>query len=466
MNEANRFEAYDEHESKKGSEGSEGDDQEGRGQEDGSSGAASEQGDPLHTGGDGGGGAPTPDHRDHPDEPPRIPLPRASVEDTGHPLPPLETPPPAPLVLEHAVLKSLLGAWALAACSPEETAAVEEHLGDCGSCADEALRLRGAVGLLHPPESLDLDPGLRTRVLESCLDRRPPRIPVPEWARPYDAETARLDALLRDMGDAEWHAPVRLRWFEADEPTSRRTTVAGVIAHLLSVDGLIALALGLDDPLGQAPANAPTPAGRTEAFWRGSHFPPTRSVRGPWREQSHDLVRTVSFTGGGAGKLPVSYGDFELPLRDAMLDRAFECWVHADDIAEAVDYPYAPPSPRHLNRMIDLAARMLPAALAARRQNGLAAPGHGRHLSVAGEPGRSLRLEIEGLGGGEWLIPLDSPAAVGSAEHEVAHVALDGVEFCQLAAGHVPPADAAAGQVGDREAIKDVLFAVASLSRI
>ncbi|MFI1723118.1 zf-HC2 domain-containing protein [Streptomyces sp. NPDC020489] len=466
MNEANRFEAYDEHESKKGSEGSEGDDQEGRGQEDGSSGAAPEQGDPLHTGGDGGGGAPTPDHRDHPDEPPRIPLPRASVEDTGHPLPPLETPPPAPLVLEHAVLKSLLGAWALAACSPEETAAVEEHLGDCGSCADEALRLRGAVGLLHPPESLDLDPGLRTRVLESCLDRRPPRIPVPEWARPYDAETARLDALLRDMGDAEWHAPVRLRWFEADEPTSRRTTVAGVIAHLLSVDGLIALALGLDDPLGQAPANAPTPAGRTEAFWRGSHFPPTRSVRGPWREQSHDLVRTVSFTGGGAGKLPVSYGDFELPLRDAMLDRAFECWVHADDIAEAVDYPYAPPSPRHLNRMIDLAARMLPAALAARRQNGLAAPGHGRHLSVAGEPGRSLRLEIEGLGGGEWLIPLDSPAAVGSAEHEVAHVALDGVEFCQLAAGHVPPADAAAGQVGDREAIKDVLFAVASLSRI
>lgn len=81
-------------------------------------------------------------------------------------------------------------------------------------------------------------------------------------------------------------------------------------------------------------------------------------------------------------------------------------------------------------------------------------------------PGRSLRLEIEGSGGGEWLIPLDSPAAVGSAEHEVAHIALDGVEFCRLAAGHVSPAEAAAGQVGDREAIKDVLFAAASLSRM
>ncbi|MFJ9816719.1 zf-HC2 domain-containing protein [Streptomyces sp. NPDC101151] len=411
-----------------------------------------------------------------PDRTPRIPLPRASVEDSGLPLPDLADLgdlAPVPLDLSHDVLKSLLGAWALTACSAAETAAVEDHLGSCGSCADEALRLRAAVGLLHQPETLDLDPALRTRVLEGCLDRRPPRIPVPGWAAPYDAETARLDALLQDFGDAEWHAPVRLRWFEGDAPTSRRTTVAGVIAHLLSVDGLVAMALGLDDPLtevlaqgeqaGQAPAG---PAGRTEAYWRTSHFPPTRSVRGPWREQSHNLVRTVSFTGSTAGGLTVPYGGFELPLHDAMLDRAFECWVHAEDIAEAVDYPYEPPAPRHLNKMIDLAARMLPAALAERRRAGLSAPGQTPHLVPAGSPGRSLRLEIEGAAGGEWLIPLDSPAAVGSAEFEVAHVALDGVEFCRLAAGHVPPEEAAAGQVGDRVAIRDVLFAAAGLSRM
>jgi hypothetical protein len=413
----------------------------------------------------GGGG----DGRD-PQQPPRIPMPRASVEDGERPLPALETlgeQKVAPLVLEHQVLKSLLGAWALAACSAEETAAVEEHLGGCGTCADEARRLREAVGLLHPPESLDLDPALRTRVLAGCLARRPPRIPVPEWAAPYDAETARLDALLQDIGDAEWHAPVRLRWFEGDGAESRRTTVAGVIAHLLSVDGLVAVALGLEDPLGEIVTEGRSPAARTEAYWRTSHFPPTRGIRAPWREQTHDLVRTVSFTGGsGSARLAVSYGDFELPLHDAMLDRAFECWVHAEDIAEAVDYPYEPPSPRHLHRMIDLAARMLPAVLAQRRRSGLAAAAEGRHLGVAGSPGRSLRLEIEGLGGGEWLIPLDSPAAVGSEEFEVAHVALDGVEFCRLAAGHVPPAEAAAGQVGDRQAIRDVLFAAASMSRM
>lgn len=157
------------------------------------------------------------------------------------------------------MLKSLLGAWALAACAPAEADAVEEHLGVCGPCADEALRLREAVGLLQRPESLDLKPALRTRVLETCLERRPPRIPVPDWAAAYDAETARLDALLQDFGDNEWHAPVRLRWYEGDEASSRRTTVAGVIAHLMTVDGLVAVALGLEDPLGESGPSGPRP---------------------------------------------------------------------------------------------------------------------------------------------------------------------------------------------------------------
>lgn len=419
--------------------------------------------------GDGNGADNSAGHKDS-RRPPRIPLPRSSIEDTGHPL------PDPPLALDHRVLRSLLGAWALAACSVDEAVAVEVHLGHCGPCAEEALRLRDAVGLLHQEESLDLDPGLRNRVIESCLGRRPPRIPVPEWAIPYDAETARLDALLRDIGNSEWHAPVRLRWFEEDSPASRRTTVAGVIAHLLAVDGLVALALGLDDPLGTDALPPSGPGDRTEAYWRASYFPPTRGVRGPWREQTHELIRTVSFTadsshGSGSGGLAVPYSapDDEgrriaLPLRDSMLDRAFECWIHAGDIAEAVDYPYEPPSPRHLHRMIDLAARLLPGTLADRRRAGLAAPSQG--LVAAGAPGRSLRLEVEGMGGGEWFIPLDSPGASASADREVAHVALDGVEFCRLAAGHVSPEEAAAGQDGDRRAIRDVLFAAASLSRM
>ncbi|WP_405804178.1 zf-HC2 domain-containing protein [Streptomyces sp. NBC_01187] len=383
--------------------------------------------------------------------------------------------------LDHKVLKSLLGAWALAACSAEETAAVEAHLTDCAACADEALRLRDAVGLLHAEDSLDLDPMLRSRVLEGCLGRRPARIPVPEWAAPYDAEAARLDALLRDMADEEWRAPVRLRWFDGEREAERETTVAGVIGHLLAVDGLVATALGLPDPLppGALGAEAgPGPMGRTEVFWALGTEHRTPATREPWRRQSHAMVRHVSFAadaeGGGSPGAPtgagpiatrqISYGDFTLPLHDAFLDRAFECWMHAEDIAEAVDYPYGPPGPAHLNLLVDLAARQLPGTIAVRRRMGLAAPP--RRLGAAGAPGRTLHLEVEGQGGGDWYIPLDSPGAGASPEGKVAHVALDGLEFCQLAAGHVPPLEAAAGQDGDREAIRDVLFAVASLSRL
>ncbi|NUK71876.1 zf-HC2 domain-containing protein [Streptomyces lunaelactis] len=410
---------------------------------------------------------------------PRIPGPRSAADDlnpAAHrgpapgsvPIPPAKADEPAASaevyreMPSHSVLKSLLGAWALSACSTEETAAVEAHLGDCAPCAEEALRLRDAVALLHADRDLDLDPLLRFRVLENCLGRRPARIPVPTWANPYDAETARLDALLRDIGDAEWHAPVRLKWFEGEQQVSRRTTVAGVMGHLMSVDGLVASAVGLDDPLGPDAPSVPTE--RTEAFWRTSDLPTTRTIREPWRDQSHTLIRTVSFAGRGVAELSVSYGDFALPLRDSLLDRAFECWMHAGDIANAVDYPYEPPSGSHLHRMIDLAARLLPAALADRRRAGLAGPA--RHLVQAGAPGRSLHLEVEGSGGGSWYIALDSPAAVGSADRSVAQVALDGVEFCRLVAGHVSPEEAAAGQDGDREAIRDVLFAAASLSRL
>ncbi|WP_405692978.1 maleylpyruvate isomerase N-terminal domain-containing protein [Streptomyces sp. NBC_01185] len=412
----------------------------------------------------------------------RIPGPRAAADDQERlppavpsggsqppeppdpPLPPEPPDPPAP-ALPHRVLKSLLGAWALAACSAQETAAVEDHLTACAPCADEALRLRDAVGLLHTDGTLDLDPMLRSRVLEGCLGRRPARIPVPSWAAPYDAETARLDALLRDIGDAEWHAPVRLKWFEDDRQVNRRTTVAGVIGHLVAVDGLVSRALGLDDPLGKGDGTPPpTPTERTESYWSAALRPPTRAVREPWRDQSHSLVRTVSFAGRGVAELSVPYGGFALPLQDSLLERAFECWIHGGDIADAVDYPYEPPAAAHLHGMIDLAARLLPATLAGRRRAGLASPA--RHLVTAGSPGRSLHLEVEGRGGGDWYIALDSPAALGSPAHTVAQVALDGVEFCRLVAGHVLPVEAAAGQEGDREAIRDVLFAAASLSRL
>lgn len=423
-------------------------------------------------------------------EPAPLPQPAQPARPSQLPQPadPSQLPPRTEPGYDHNTLKSLLGAWALAACSGDEALAVEVHLTDCATCAEEALRLRDAVGLLHQEESLDLDPLLRARVLEGCLGRRPARIPVPDWAGPYDAEAARLDALLRDLGDSYWKAPVELQWFEG-APVTRRFTVRQVIAHLTAVDSLVGRSLGLPapsvDPGTHAPRSALAvglpgrarfrrargepelpvdPWERTAAHWAAHKHLPGATLRSLWREQTHNLVRTVSFAGSGVAGLGVEYGDFGLPLRDAFVDRAFECWIHAADIAEAVDYPYDPPAPRSLNRMIDLAARLLPTALADRRRAGLTTSP--ARLVAAGSPGRSLLLEIEGEGGGQWYLPLDSPGALATAEEMVAHVAMDSVEFCQLAAGHIEPERCAAGQAGDRAVIRDVLFATASLSRI
>lgn len=454
---------------------------------------------PEHRGGDREGGPPG----DGPDPEPTLPgdrseprrgAPAPEAAESGIPQP--RQRPASPDPLPHNTLKSLLGAWALAACSAEESAAVEAHLTDCAGCADEALRLRDAVGLLHHDGDLDLDPLLRSRVLADCLGRRPARIPVPEWALPYDGETARLDALLRDIDEADWRAPVRLRWFEDGGVAERHTTVAGVIEHLYAVDGLVAAALGLPDPLA-TPRGPGSASERTEALWRagqptaddaparpeateaslvgadratGLGKGPPEAVRRAWREQGRTLIRTISFASRGVSELTVRYPSAytyrggRLSLRDAFLERAFECWVHAGDIADAVDYPYAPPVSAHLHLMIDLAARLLPEALAERRRTGRAAPARG--LVAAGAPGRTLHLEVEGNGGGHWYIPLDSPAAAGSPTEVVAHIALDRDAFYQLAAGHVAPEEAAVGQLGDSEAIRDVLFATASLSRL
>ncbi|MCZ9339006.1 hypothetical protein NGM37_14605, partial [Streptomyces sp. TRM76130] len=70
---------------------------------------------PDSPGGPGGGpaaGGPGTGGHGHVGGRPWIPLPRIPVEDGGLPSPVLPHPGPAPLALEHPVLKSLLGAWA------------------------------------------------------------------------------------------------------------------------------------------------------------------------------------------------------------------------------------------------------------------------------------------------------------------------------------------------------------------
>ncbi len=165
--------------------------------------------------------------------------------------------------------------------------------------------------------------------------------------------------------------------------------------------------------------------------------------------------------------MPVDYGAFRIPVRTAFLDRAFECWIHADDIAEAVGYPYDPPRSSHLRQLIGLAAQLLPTALAALRTAGNASLTAWQDPAFGDPRGpRAVRLIIEGRGSGEWLVPLEADAPVPPPDTEpVAVLAVDGVEFCHLAAAHRDADRLPCGITGDRAAARDLLHAVRLLSR-
>ncbi|MFF2040103.1 zf-HC2 domain-containing protein [Kitasatospora sp. NPDC058170] len=385
---------------------------------------------------------------------------------------------------QHEALRSLLGAWALGACPHREAAELERHLAACPGCAAEAARLREAAGWLSADEPLDQPGALRQQVIDWCLARRPAELPVPGWGAPYTAETAKLDSLLRDLGPEEWQEVAELPWHGGTD----RLRPAEVLCHLAAVDGYLARALGLPDPVPGGPPVAaaarrvppqdgepapPAPrvppqggpwAGITERTARmiaeQSGLPP-QSVRARWRRLTHELVRSAALA--PQGNTPVDFGFATVPLRDAFVDRAFECYVHGEDVARAVAYPYDPPAPQHLRQMVDLAVRMLPLALAGLRATAPAGP--------AGEPrggarqGRRLRLVIDGPASGEWLIPLDGPESGPPGGEPVASMVLDGLEFCQLAAAHRDPDRVPVGEHGDRAAIREVLRATPLLSR-
>ncbi|MFE2104835.1 zf-HC2 domain-containing protein [Kitasatospora sp. NPDC059463] len=403
---------------------------------------------------------------------------------------------------QHEALRSLLGAWALGAVPPREAAAFEAHLAGCPQCSDEAERLREAAGWLSVEEPLDQPAALRRQVLDWCLARRPADLPVPAWGLPYAAETAKFDALLRDLGPEEWQEVAELPWHGGTE----YLRPAEVLCHLAAVDGYVAVALGLPDPVpggsgpgsgsgGGAPGGAgpaaerrvppqepvlpPVPrvppqagrpwariADRTARLTAEQAGQPPQRVRARWRRHCHELVRSAALA--PQGNTPVDFGFVTVPLRDAFVDRAFECYVHGEDVARAVAYPYAPPAPQHLRQMIDLAVRMLPLALAGQRAArpelagapaGAPGPADGRTA------GRRIRLVIDGPASGEWLIPLDGPDAGPPGGEPVAAMVLDGLEFCQLAAAHRDPDRLPVGEHGDRAAIREVLHATPLLSR-
>jgi hypothetical protein len=247
-------------------------------------------------------------------------------------------------------------AWALAATS-DEAGRVLTTLNGCADCAAEATTLRGVVDWLGSAQPVRPPSRLRDAVLASARASGRTTAPASLPALAYATQVEALDALLVGLSPLDWQTAV-----------PRHANVRELINHLAVNDGLVAADLGL-----------PEPARRD------------RHVRQIWRDRATMVIERVPANGTDPMDRPVRMaGRYQAvrPLRDGLVQRAFETWTHADDVRTALDLPSRPPPDDHIRLIAELGVRLLPTALAAMSGRG------GRRLAGAADPARHRRRRM------------------------------------------------------------------------
>ncbi|MEU6793157.1 maleylpyruvate isomerase family mycothiol-dependent enzyme [Nonomuraea wenchangensis] len=278
----------------------------------------------------------------------------------------------------------------------------DDHVAACPHC-------RAAVALLDRPEpALAPPPALRGTVLSTARRRRAPAAPgVVTVAAPYAEQVALMDDLLAGLHGEQWRAPV-----------DRHGTVEGLLEHLTANDAAIARFMGAPAATGASPHRR-------------------------WREQAGALLERVS--AGSEVLLGVEVAlagvrPARAPLRQALVQRTFETWTHADDIRAATGRSRAAPRAVHVHQIAEFALALLPRAL------------KGPRRAV------SATVVLTGAGGGTWTIPL-SPAS----GHVAVLLSAEAVDFCRLVAGRWPPGEFPYAAEGEPGLARDLVEAAATL---
>jgi uncharacterized protein (TIGR03083 family) len=220
----------------------------------------------------------------------------------------------------------------------------------------------------------------------------------------------------------------------------RGLDVQGLVGHMIGVEHDTHRALAGDPAVADAEHVASTQASAVRQAGRSP-----AQTRDEWRraaDRTLELARAVA--DDRAQRLAVH--GVRLPLGDLLVVRAFELWVHDNDIRRAVGLPSSVPDPPVLRLMSDLAARMLPYA-AARM---------GLHPV-------DVHLVLTGPGGGTWDVAIGQRAGGDPGQEGVAIVA-DAVGFCRLAANRVTPAELGPHITGDEGRAVGVLAAASTLA--
>jgi uncharacterized protein (TIGR03083 family) len=167
-----------------------------------------------------------------------------------------------------------------------------------------------------------------------------------------------------------------------------------------------------------------------------------QQTRRAWRDATDTTLEAVTHADPDAD---VAVYGLRLSVSALLIVRAFELWIHENDIRRAVGLPPSVPDLSTLRLMTALATRLLPGAVT----------GHD-----SGGWGCDLHLVLTGGGGGTWDMALRPQAS----ERTRVDIVTDAVDFCRLVANRIAPDDLVAHVDGDGRSARRILTAVATLA--
>ena len=333
--------------------------------------------------------------------------------------------------LDDRQVEELLGAYALDACDLDEAEAVEAYLARNADAADEVARLRGAAAWVGATEALTPPPGLRDSVLAIARLRRGDAAAADPVLELYCAETARFDELVDGLADDV-----------LDATTFNGLTVRDLVIHMAAQESMLAAAVGAPVE-GVADITEDHLETRTRAFIARFHERPLGDARAIWARSVAAIRRWARATDAP----PVRFFGGEFPREVLFVTRAFETWIHGDDIRRAVGRSLSPPAATRLHVMAEVSMQLMPMAMG---------------MIGRERPGRAARVVLTGEGGGDWLVPL-GPDSTDAAD---VVITADVVDWCLLVGERVTPDTLEHTVDGDAALAADLLTAAPSFATL
>jgi len=332
---------------------------------------------------------------------------------------------------DDAALEELLGAFALDALEPTETAEVESLLARRPDLAREADCLVQTAAWLGATEAIAARPEMRDELFARARTRRPSEDGP---ARTYTASTERLGETLGSFDEGAF-----------DVPTPNGLNARDLVVHLAAQESLLAQAVDRtvvpeipDDEIDA----------RTASFVARYRDASLDEVTDVWRRSVEEVAAWANDPATRRTTIP--WIGLDMPRDNFLVARAFENWIHRDDLRRAQgEAPEAPP-PAELHEMANLSMRTLPFALL---------------VIDRGHPGKVARVVLTGPGGGEWQLSMGGRAAPEDAQPDVTLTA-NIVDWCLVTGERLEPGELDYAVDGDSDLAADLVAAAPTFATL